>query len=478
MTRHFYLWHRRLALWVLIPILVFSLSGLLHPLMRLTRPDAAQMFFPPPVWPADLKGPVLIEPDLSVAGLRPVKLGDDWVQQQWATRTHSSQFVSLATGQPTEHGAQDYAEQLARFYIGDTQSEIAAIRFITQFDAEYGEINRLLPVWMVEFKRDDQLRVYVDIRQDRLATLSDDTRRLLLQLFQWGHVWSFLDENDPLRNALFILMMSACTLLGLSGIYLFVVLPISKRRNARGRKVHAWGGLLISLALLMFVASGLVRTVEKLIPEVRGVPLAESIALNTVSYDFTQLKQRFSAIQGVRLHRLDREAVWQISQPRQPDQWVNASTGQSIDQGALAFAQQVAANANASSRTQALVSSERIHNFKADGDYGFIDKRLPVIALRYDAQTLYVDTRDAVLSKQVTLGSQTFGWIFRYLHKWRFADGLTKNGRDGLIASFILSICGIGLLGFILWLKGQRKRRAARRLNDLGTAVPIKALGG
>ena len=55
MTRQFYLWHRRLAICLIVPMLVFSLSGLLHPLMRLTRPDVAQMFYPTPAWPADLQ---------------------------------------------------------------------------------------------------------------------------------------------------------------------------------------------------------------------------------------------------------------------------------------------------------------------------------------------------------------------------------------------------------------------------------------
>ena len=36
-----YKWHRRIALAVLVPLLLFGLSGILHPVMRLTAPQIA-----------------------------------------------------------------------------------------------------------------------------------------------------------------------------------------------------------------------------------------------------------------------------------------------------------------------------------------------------------------------------------------------------------------------------------------------------
>jgi len=471
-----YIWHRRLAILLLIPLLTFSLSGLLHPLMRITRPDVAQMFYPAPAWPTGLSGPNLSSAAMadsqadsaSVAGIRPVLLGQDWLVQHWRDRQQASLFLNPKTGEPVANAAQQYAEQLARYFSGDYESPVAKISFRTIFDSGYGPINRLLPVWMVELERDDRLQIYVDIRNNRLATVTDSNRRMLMQLFQWLHIWSFMDVDDPLRNTLIISIMFGCFLLGLGGIYLFAALPISKRRKAPGRKIHAWGGLLVSVALLMFVSSGLIRTLEKLQPEVRGIAITQVISLAPVNIGFSELQQRFPAIYDARLHMLNGAPVWQVLQPRQPERWISAQTGAALPGARDAFARQLASAAiDQSTNVQAIANSEplkieRISNYKTDSDYGFIDKRLPVVALHYTQQTLYVDSRDGVLSKQVTGSTRLYGWIFNMLHKWRFADGLGLNQRDSLITVFILTICGMGILGFVLWLKRQRKQRRSR----------------
>ncbi len=74
MTAKLYVWHRRLALFVMLPLLLFGLSGLLHPVMRLTAPELDQRFFATPSWPDNL--PVLsdISDELSLqknAGFSP-----------------------------------------------------------------------------------------------------------------------------------------------------------------------------------------------------------------------------------------------------------------------------------------------------------------------------------------------------------------------------------------------------------------------
>lgn len=463
MTRQFYLWHRRLAICLIVPMLVFSLSGLLHPLMRLTRPDVAQMFYPTPAWPADLQGPVTLDEHTSFSGLRPVKVGDVWLQQVWQTRNQPAYFLDIHTGVLVPEAAQQYAIQLARHYSGDDKSPVQSVQFVTRFDGMYGEINRLLPVWQVSFARDDSLQVYVDIRQDRLGAVSDDTRRLFLQLFQWLHVWSFLDEDSPLRNALFIAMMAACALLGFAGIYLTLVLPIAKRRNAKGRKVHAWGGLAVSAAMLMFVVSGLVRTVEKLDVDPRGAELVQVQPWNPNWLPFSELQAQYPGVRNAVLHLMDDQAVWQLTQGQKKTLWLDAVTGQPFQHGGIEFAQHIVQDLQPELATQAPDAVRYVRSFKADEDYGFIDKRLPVVALEYPQQTLYVDIADGVLAKQVTAGSQAYSWVFRYLHKWRFADGLTKDGRDAVMTLFILAICGFGVLGIVLWWQAQHKRKSLKQ---------------
>lgn len=236
-----YLWHRRLALLVLVPLLLFGLSGLLHPIMRLTAPETAQHFYAQPQWPKHLPAiETFIEQSNldSLTGFRPVQVDSHWYIQTWQHRTQASQFFSL-NAQPINNRERAYAEQLARHYSGEDTAGIKQIKLITEFSHQYPAINRLLPVWQVNFEREDNLSVFVDIRQDRLGTITDDTRHLLMTLFHFMHVWAFIDQENPFRTALFIGMMLISTFVGVSGLYLFAVLPLKKRKNAQLKKVHA-----------------------------------------------------------------------------------------------------------------------------------------------------------------------------------------------------------------------------------------------
>ncbi|WP_415889254.1 PepSY domain-containing protein [Neptuniibacter sp. SY11_33] len=458
MKAKLYLWHRRLALLVLVPLLLFGLSGLLHPVMRLTAPEMAQHFYPQPQWPANLPSIETLIKDSelnAVAGLRPVQVDQNWYIQSWENRSEPSQFLTL-NAKPAQEIELAYAEQLARHYSGEETAGIEQIKLISEFSHQYPSINRLLPVWEVKFERDDNLSVFVDIRQDRLATITDDSRRLFMTLFHFLHVWAFIDQENPLRTALFISMMLISTFIGISGLYLFAVLPFKQRKNAQLKKIHAWTGVGISVALLMFVISGMVRTIEKLEPEIRGVPLNQSLALSDISFGLAKVKAQFPNSSNAQLHELDGRAVWQLQQPRQSSIWLDARSGEKLPEAAFDFAKQLVSNTQGQQPEE--IDQRLVNSFKEDHSYGFIDKRLPVVAIDYDDKTYYVDTRDAVLSVKVDNVDKVYSWIFSYLHKWHFADGLGRDGRDGIISLFILAISSTSLLGFYTWLKARRKR--------------------
>lgn len=461
MTGKLYIWHRRLALIVMVPLFLFGLSGLLHPVMRLTAPEVEKRFYVPPVWPdslPSLKSLPANFPLEKTAGLRPVNLNDSWYLQHWNSREKASQLYDL-NGINIPDTAEAYAIQLARHFSGDHSSQINKVRLITEFSQTYAPINRLLPVWEVQLNRPDNLSLFVDIRQDRLATLVDDQRRLSMTMFQYLHVWAFIDQEHPVRTLIFISLMTASLVLGLSGLYLFCVLPLKRRKSKDLKKLHAWSGVIISLSLLMFVTSGLVRTFEKQIPEVRGLTLDQQMDLSDLNVGPLELQANYSEITNIYPHLIDGSVVWQLIQPRKPDIWISAETGEVIPSGGVLFASESISTLQLEQNPE---SNHRvIFNFKADEHYGFIDKRLPVIALDYPGQSYYVDTRDAVLSVRVNETDKVFSWIFRYLHKWRFADGLGLNIRDTLISVFVLGISLTILLGFKSWVKRRRKQRVA-----------------
>lgn len=463
MKRQLYLWHRRLALLVLIPLLIWALSGLLHPTMRLTRPEPAQMVFHPPVWdsattqlhPAQALSAAQIR---QFGNIKPVQLNNHWYLQLTPATPGPAMLID-ALGQPLPQGAQRYAAQLARHFSGDQISPVRQVEFIDRFNADYPAVNRLLPVWKVQFEREDGLGVFVDIRHGRLGALTDDRRATLLSLFQLTHLWSFLPADSPVRHGLIIGFMVASAVLGITGLYLFIWLPVRSRKGWPVQKIHSYSGLAISVFLLMFVVSGLLRTVEKVIPDPRGQQLTEVFHTDKLYLPLTPLLARYPQTNGLNLHRLEGAIALQLLQPRSPALWIDSTTLTEIPDGERRYALQLAQQLYPQLTDNTQISA--VTSFRDHADYGFIDKRLPVMAVETTDTALFIDTRDAVLARKMDQLDRATRWSFRYLHKWRFADGLGKNPRDLLISLSILLICGSALLGGWMWIKRQRKRRMA-----------------
>jgi len=465
MKAHLYRWHRRLALLVLVPLLIWALSGLLHPTMRLTRPEPAAMFYPPASWDAGTaaldSGTLLRSASIDeLANLKPVQLAGHWYLQVTPTDKGPA-FLLDPQGQRLPQGAQRYAEQLARHFAGDRTSAIRNVEFIDRFSASYPAVNRLLPVWKVQFERDDQLSVFVDIRHQRLGALSDTGRETLLSLFQLTHTWSFLAADSLIRHGLIIFFMAASTVVGITGLYLFIWLPVRNRKGWPVQKLHSYSGLAISIFLLMFVISGLLRTVEKVIPDPRGQQQREVFHTSSLQLSLAMLVQRYPQASGMNLHRLDGFTAVQLLRPRQPALWIDAETLTEIADGEQRYARQLAAQLYPQLATDAEMKLSRVTHFRDHADYGFIDKRLPVMAVEAGATSLFIDTRDAVLARKMDGLDRATRWSFRYLHKWRFADALGKNPRDLLISLCILLISASALMGGWIWLRRQRKRRQA-----------------
>jgi hypothetical protein len=64
---------------------------------------------------------------------------------------------------------------------------------------------------------------------------------------------------------------------------------------------------------------------------------------------------------------------------------------------------------------------------------------------------VYVETATDTLANLTTSGRRLEGYSFAWLHKWRFADGLGKDLRDGLqsvMAGLIILVLILGAVRF------------------------------
>ena len=102
-----------------------------------------------------------------------------------------------------------------------------------------------------------------------------------------------------------------------------------------------------------------------------------------------------------------------------------------------------------------LLESKVLTDFESR-EYGFVNKRLPVVKLAYDTPektTYFIETATSRLAAKIESSDMVEGYSFAILHKFLFMDWAGKNIRDLTMVLAALTILIVSILGFILFLK-------------------------
>lgn len=204
-------WHRRLALLACLGVLCWAATGVLHPLMSNLQPRPAAFLPPQALLPLQgLQAPAAV---LGAAGLKEVQAlrllvldGEPYYQVRLPGASEP-RYWHARSGAPADLVAR-HAERLAQHYLGTTEP-LRYAGSLSGFDGEYAFVNRLLPVARVDTAREDGLRLYLDLHQDRLGTLVDERKAWFGRLFQTLHSFRWLDGAGPLRPVLMSLLLAA-----------------------------------------------------------------------------------------------------------------------------------------------------------------------------------------------------------------------------------------------------------------------------
>jgi hypothetical protein len=444
-------WHRALAPLAGVVVLLWGLSGLLHPLMRLTAPALAA-FHPPARAFAGLEEVRLdLWTELAKRGIREVRsLRLARLGERVAVRIEPGPlYLDAATGETIEAGARLHAESLARYYTGEGDAAVASVEPVTAFDREYPTIQRLLPVERVTFARADGLRVYVDLATDALGAAVDDRRARLLRAFAAVHTWSFAGPNA--RFAIATLMLASALVVAL-GVALFLR---TRAPRVRLRRVHRLLGAFFALTLLSFPLSGAVHALHG--PGAPPPPERVEAAFPVVALGWLP-----NSGLGVSLAWLDGRPHWRVVRESGVD-WLDAKTGARTEDGELRRARELASGYAALPEAE-IAATELVARYT--DEYGFIRKRLPVVRVAFrdpDVPLFFVDPATGVLAARVSRADLREQWIFNEIHKWSFADPLGMNGRDALVASAVLGNAAVAALGLALWLSARRARASSAR---------------
>lgn len=464
-------WHRPLAWLAAIPVLAWTLTGLLHPVMSRWQPSAvamkppAEMLAPPSgmVW-SDLPAPAtILPPALPLRELRALT----WQQKPyWMAQTASGQrlYFDARSGQPADI-EQALVTALARHYTGAT-SRLLSIREVQAFDDEYAFVGRYLPVWRVAFDQPDGLVAFIEPRSLLLTGLTDTWKTRFSWLFSNLHSWKWW-SHEPSRDIAMTVFLSAAWLLVVSGL----VRAATTRRTARASGLTRWHrrvGWLVAAAALAWTSSAIfhVLAIDKGRPAFATYPLKLSF---TPSEVVTAAPEQIDAQARVQILATPYGPLWHwlflkmpestmpvsaehaahqhkpsaLGAPIIREAYVSARTGESIlpQEYVRALTTGVAAQAK-------WLTCEPVTQFT--DEYGFVQKRLPVYKVQLDTPdhlAVYVDPADAAVAAVVRDLDRAEGFSFGYLHKAHWLDALGKDARDALLGIFALLIFAMTCVG-------------------------------
>lgn len=496
--RNMYRWHRIIGLLTVVPVILWTLSGLAHPLMsNWLRPKIArEALSPTPVAkPRVALRQVLAQNQIaSLRGVRVVRWrGQPAYQVQPGTEapTAAPRYFSTETGQPLPATAdRQYAEQLARYFAQDSVARVSSAVRITGFDQEYKFVNRLLPVWRIAFERPDGLVVYVETAPARLATFNNAGRSAFIRVFDLFHNWSWLEliGNNTFRVLTMLVLLGVIIASAVSGlvIYGFLWKKFRKPRHAqdrvgRLRKYHRQVGLAVALVTFTFAGSGAFHVYLKLHPDDRlRYQHAPAVPTPALAVDLTELPLAWELVQQVTLAELNGQVYYQVfrlptekptgpatgastGQPVEavratPVAYYNATTGQLLPDGATRYAAFLATTflQQAGGGATPAMSGKPTLVDHFEGEYGFINKRLPVMKVAYDTPqqtTLYVEPATGRLAARVENVARYEGLSFAFLHKYHAAGQLGKNLRDIITMLAAAGVLAVSVLGLGLFIK-------------------------
>lgn len=486
-----YHWHQRIGLFMGIAVIAWALSGLAHPIISRLNPKPAA---PPPAEVLNIQQlgdfVALIEKQ-NIHTIEQLRLFQ-W-QGEAVYRIVSEQgvdYFSAQTLQLLDTGDFDYAEHLARHFLGDASAEIENLKTINTFDKEYIYINRYLPVVRVDFARADVPRIYIDAAQGRLATIDNKRKVFTGKFFRALHSWTWI-ESLTLRRSL----MSVFLVLGfVTALFGFVVYIKSWRmgiykknlsapqHHPYTRRLHRALGAVVAIFAMAFCISGLLHLwlTDKTDSAQKQIPVTIPTQGLTLPTDALMRTLHDAAVADVQLTQINNTAYWRVkkqqaksAQAREHEHhhhgaetpalndaviYLNARTGELLDNGWQKHAQSLALSLTKLNIDQ-VAHVELVETF--GGEYGFVNKRLPVHGVHFDLPgkpTLYIETASNTLASQVTTNKRVEGYSFAYLHKWHFVDFLGKDIRDILTSIIALTIILVILLGAYRFSAGGRKR--------------------
>ena len=376
------------------------------------------------------------------------------------------------------------AEWLASYYTGQDRSAIQQLNFVTSFSDEYPEVNRLLPVYRVEFAGEDGIVAFIHTETGALASLSNNFKTNVQWLFQHLHTFKWLDSLESGRLITVAFFMLSLLATGVVGILLVFNLKSRKIPNTN-RRYHRRLSYIAWLPLLAWSASGFYHLMQASLVETQfGLRLGEPyVALEAGDLNTDSLSQLSDeSLNSLALVRnADQQLYWRASIARDSSQEAGDRAGRfagNPSERAAMYLPATTSSTNTSFEDSQLAEFLALSFTGASADqvtgvsqirgfgagYDFRNKRLPVWKIDLNDEqgtSVFIDTATGILVDSNRAIDRAETWSFGILHKWNHLTGLTgPQIRDMLIVLTILMLLAINVFGIPLLLKKKPKKAA------------------
>ncbi|MCH8536782.1 MAG: PepSY domain-containing protein [Alkalimonas sp.] len=465
-------WHRALLWLGGITLLIFALTGVSHPIMSWTGPQAATMRPPALTLSSEQLQQAMQQLQQSQLPAQSLVKLVPYQQQVLIQLTEDlqspRQYLLLEnTGHNSETiSDQQMATWLASHYAGLPEQQVQSSRILTEFNSAYPSVNRLLPVWQVDF--DNGLSLYIHTETLSMAGITNPYKTNLQALFRQFHSWQWLDGVPVLKAIIMTLLLGSALLLVSTGAWLLLKLPAKARRKGL-RRWHYLLSWLLVLPVLLYLLTGIYHFAYKYVePDTLGLtvsppqPVPSNWQLPDDALPVDTSYNSASLVQGEGGHW-----YWRLSElnPGQQADRNSRFAGQASERGAVflpllptapeltdaSYAQLLAKRFIGLQPTD-ILQQQRVVRFGPD--YDFRNKRLPVWQLDYAAGRIFVDAVSGQLVEQQSRSSRWERYSFSYIHKWGVLQPpLGREGRDQLVVAMMLLVVLLAAMGFAMRLK-------------------------
>ena len=525
--KNIYKWHRIISIAIAIPVVLWAASGFMHPIMSSFRPKVATQFLSAKAIDSSYEK-ITLEKALSInkidsfKNVRLIHIDNNWFYQVQLIGKDELVYLSVKNGKLLKKGDWIYAQYLARYFLeGEAKKDsskkdatataqivetpvadccdaatvcvlkpkkgaiVTDVQKLTSFDDEYKDINRVLPVYKVEFKREDGIRVYVETGQDRFAFAVDNRRALFSRIFVIIHTWEWLSFLGAGRIYIELLLVGLAFITSIMGLFIFFT---TKSKNVKGnelvaaRRKHRYTSASISLFTLMFSFSGFYHALTKFEVDTRDQYFDKSYyqtASTHLNID-SIIKYANKPVTNISLVTIDSSQYYQVSTkkesgfkggdkkpkdlmkemkvPKPQIAYINISNFTILKDGDQKYAHYLANTFSGHSNNDVIADSVII---KFEGEYGFVNKRLPVWKVAYaknQNERFYIETTSGKLSVRVDDHDYNAAMIFNFLHKHHFMDFAGKEWRDFSTMFWAMAQIMVVVVGFTLYFKSRKKK--------------------